>query len=130
MVPQMKQINLFVLGGAVSFLINIVTTFFLVDFLGLWYLASSIIGAVVSWSSFFLFNRFFTFSHDNLPNLWGAYIKNMSFYALSSPIGFFAIYFLTSVLGLHYLLSVTLVAGGMSVISFFFSKFFVFNHLD
>jgi putative flippase GtrA len=123
-----KQVTAFILGGVISFLVNIFVTFILVNILGLWYLFSAIIGAIVSWTTFFLFNRSITFSHGNLPNLWGSYIKNMSFYLASSPIGFFFIYFLTSVLGMHYLLSVTLVAGGMSMVSFFFSKIFVFNH--
>jgi len=125
-IRKYKRYPVFIAGGVIGFVTNLLTSFILTDIIHIWYFFSVITGTLISWTVFFLFNYFLTF-RDSIPeNFWKAYVKNMLFYIGSAPIGLALIYVLTSIFFIHYLLSLTMVVGVMSIISFLFSKRYVF----
>ncbi len=122
-----KSFSSFLISGSLAFGVNLILTYFLTEFFGLWYLFSVIIGTLISWTVMFFLNTEYAFKDHKLGNLRGAYIKNVFLYVVLTPIGWGLIYWLTSILGIYYLLSQIVVVGGMSVVSFFLTRRFIFK---
>jgi len=120
----------FFVVGVIGFTSNFLLSALLTEVFELWYLISVIIGTIVSWTVAFLLNSFFTFKGHSRENYSSKYFKNILLYTILAPIGFGLIYLLTSVAGLHYLISLTLVVGIMSFVSFAVFKKFVFDYKE
>lgn len=117
----------YVVSGGVAFGVNIILTYFLTEFIGFWYMLSIVIGTLTSWSLMFILNKSITFKNLKLKSTGSAYFKNIFLYIILMPVGLGSIYFLTSVVGLYYLLSQVVVVVIMSIISFFLTQYFVFK---
>jgi len=121
------QLIFYGLSGGAAFLLNLIITFFLTEYLNFWYIISVVMGTVVSWTVMFILNFFYTFRGHRSEPLAKQYLKHILMYVVSAPIGLGLIYLLTSIFGVYYLLSQTLVVGTMAALSFIFSRRFIFR---
>ena len=121
------QLIFYGLSGGAAFLLNLIITFFLTEYLNFWYLISVVIGTVASWTAMFIFNFFYTFRGHRSEPPAKQYFKHILMYLVSAPVGLGLIYLLTSIFGIYYLLSQTLVVGTMAAVSFILSRRFIFR---
>lgn len=117
----------FLISGSLAFGANLFVTYFLTEYFKLWYLYSVVVGTFLSWTVMFFLNSRYTFSDHKLQKLDIAYIKNIIIYIVLVPVGWGAVYLLTSIVGVHYLLSQIMVVGFMSIISFLLTSHYVFK---
>ena len=125
---HLNRFPVFVVVGGIAFASNFVLTYILTDIVHLWYLISVVIGTVFSWTVQFFLNSRLTFVGHPKDEYGKRYLKNIGIYIALAPIGFGAIYLLTSIAGIHYLVSLTSVVGVMSIASFFITKKHVFEY--
>lgn len=127
---KLKRYSTFLLTGLVAFCVNLLLTWFFTGVIGLWYLASAVIGVVASWTVAFFLNSLITFRGHDHTRYITRYIKNLFIYLALAPIGLSLVYVATSIVGFHYLLSLTLVVGCMSILSFVLFKHYVFEYKE
>ena len=117
----------FLISGSLAFGANLFVTYFLTEYFKLWYLYSVVAGTFLSWTAMFFLNSKYTFSDYKLEKLDIAYIKNIIIYIVLVPVSWGSVYLLTSIAGVHYLLSQIIVVGFMSIISFLLTSYYVFK---
>ena len=112
------------LGGVFSYLINIVVTYLLTTIFHIYYFYSYLI----AFSIVILFN--FTFSikiifsvNGNIVNRFTRYIMFLTIFSL---INIFSVKFLTEIMNLYYIISITIVTIVLFIIKYFIYKRFVF----
>lgn len=122
----------FIIIGASGTVLVFIMTFILTEHVHLWYLFSYIISTLCGWTYNFIMNSKFTFQGHNTDNLLKRYIFYIQGYILLSLVSFSAVYVLTSILYLHYLISMSIITITMSIITFNFNRKFIFqsSHKD
>ena len=117
----------YIISGGTGAVVNIGTLFVLTHFLGVWYLASSVIAFIVSCFVSFYLQRTWTFE-QNLP---GTVTRHMSLYlavalfnlALNTAI----VYVCVEYIGLWYVLAQIVASVIVAVSSFFIYQHLIFN---
>lgn len=113
--------------GGVAFSVNITVLYWLTSILDIYYLISTVFAFLASFSVSFLMQKFWTFK-DHSRVGWHA---QLSLYLTLQVInlGFNALLMYTFVEYLHvwYILSQTIIALGLAVISFFINKAYIFK---
>ncbi len=126
MSAHLKQFLKFCAVGGIGLLINLGITHAGVT-LGLWYLYAFIIGLIISWSCSFVLNAFFTFpehTHDSYGKKYSLFIAS---YALVFVLTIGIVYALTSIVGIHYLISICISAVITTLLTYSFSKYVVYR---
>lgn len=121
-----KRYPHFLIIGTISYGINISLTFLLTEYLRWWYLVSFITAALISLTFSFVLNSIFTFKEYLRRNHAQRYLLYIGFYIISAVITFILVYIFTSIIGLHYLVSITIVTATSSVVTFIVNKKFIF----
>jgi dTDP-glucose pyrophosphorylase/putative flippase GtrA len=123
---EIKRYLVFLIAGGLSFASNVLITYLLTERAGWWYLGSIIFGTVVSWVLFYILNFYFTFK-GTVVSFWSGLAKSLTSQLFLAPIGWGLIWLLTEVGRVHYLWSLVLVVGLMSIVSFFSHRYLVFS---
>lgn len=125
---QFKRYPHFLIIGGLGYGISIGLTFLFTEYMRLWYLLSFIIAALVSLTVSFMLNSAFTFKGYLRKSHSRRYSLYIGFYAVSALVTFTLVYLLTSVFGIHYLISITAVTLISSFITFIVNKKLIFIH--
>ncbi len=125
---QFKRYPWFFAVGILALILNIIITWIFADILDWWYLISFILATFITWSVSFLSNSILTFRGHKHENLGVAYIKFIAMYSILSIPVFVIVYILTSILGVHYLISVIIINAPVSLLTFMFNKRVIFSY--
>lgn len=125
---QFRQYPHFLIVGGFGYGVNIGLTFLFTEYVHLWYLLSFIIAACISLTCSFILNSLFTFRGYLRKSHSERYALYTGFYIASALVTFALVYILTSVLGVYYLLSITVVTFVSSFVTFIVNKRFIFLH--
>ena len=123
---SMQFIRFCLVGGA-GLLVNLAVTHLGVTVLHLWYFWAFCIGIIVSWTCSFALNALITFpNHER-----GSYVKKYLLF-IGSYLAVFAsnaalVYIATSILGMHYLISIAASAVATTPFSYSFSKYVIYK---
>lgn len=115
------------LNSVISTLVDFTVTILLKQLVGTWYLLASMLGAITGGITNFLLGRYWVYKASEQQ--WK---KQLARYALiwtgSLLLNTLALYWLTDVLHLHYLLSKTIVTIAVAMgYNFILQKYFVFS---
>jgi putative flippase GtrA len=122
-----KFINFSLIGG-IGLLINLVVTFIMKEFFGLWYYWSFLIGVLFTWTFIFLANSNFTFHGHSKEKYFKKYVKFLLIYFCIFLINASLVFVFTSVLSVYYLLSIIMATVITTILTFSFSWKFVFRY--
>jgi len=125
MKQTLKQLSRFLLSSVVGFFINLAILYIFTEFFRVYYIASAIIGFMVSHLYSFGFNRRVTFkSKGKIHIQWSKFFfANIFALVINIPI----LYILTEYLGIYYLLSQIIASIITFFINFLLSKHWAFK---
>lgn len=121
------QLAKFVAVGGVGTLVNVGVTYLGVEYLGLWYLWSFCIAALVGWTVIFVGNALFTFPEHERCSYGRKYLTFLAGYLGAFWVNIAIVFLLTSILTIHYLISIVIAALLTTLLTFTFSKRLVFR---
>jgi len=127
-IRKFKRYPHFVAIGMSGFLINLFLTFFFTEFFHLWYLFSYILAALLSWVFNFYMNSNFTFRGHHSEHNLKRYLFYLQTYSLIGLASLSFVYLLTSIVGMHYLMSIFVSSAIMSLATFVFNKKVIFKY--
>lgn len=131
-VPHLKtmsQVGRFVLVGGTGSLLLLGETYVLTEYLRLWYFWAFLISAVCNWTFLFFSHAFFTF--DSRTKLGATkYAVFVGIYCTALLANATIVYFLTSIGGSHYLISILVGTAVSTVITFTLSRTYVYAQED
>jgi putative flippase GtrA len=118
---SLRRMARFMMSGGAVLAAYYAPYYLLTEFCGVWYLASSVVGSIISSVVNFILQKFWTFENKSMANV--------HFQALASAflaIGFTVanggmLYILVGELHLHYLLAQLIVSGILCVVSYIIS---------
>ncbi len=113
--------------GGIGLLVNLSITYVGVSILQVWYLWAFIAGLLISWSCSFVLNAFFTFPEHERAAYLRKYFLFLANYGVVFVLNTVLMYLLTSILGLHYLLSIGVCALSTTLLTYSFSKYVVYR---
>lgn len=124
-----EEIFRFYLVGASGLVINYIISYFLFTFFGFNHLQSSFSGILVSLSSNFLLNKFWTFRDKNIEFqvITKQYLKYFIFNSIGILIQLTLVYVLGS-MGIEYTWTILYAIVIASVINYVFNKKFIFKN--
>ncbi len=111
----------FVFGGGIALILNLILTYILTEYLGLWHMISFAIALGLELLFLFIYHTFITFKKRGRKII---FILIISFI---SALNWILVFILTQELKLHYLISIVLVAGVVSIINYTLNRNLVFN---
>lgn len=111
----------FLLGGGLSLLLNLGITYVLTEFLQLWHMLSFAIALGCEIVFLFVYHSYITFRKNG--DLW-LFIVVVLFI---SGLNWLAVYVLTEILTLPYLVAIVLAAGAISILNYGINKKVVFR---
>ena len=120
------QLTKFAIAGIIFAVVNILILYILTDFLGIYYILSSIIAFFLGSTGNFLLNKKWTFKEKMRHDLPKKYIKAMSVNISAVIITIALLYILTEFLNIHYLISQTIAMAVAFVANFIGNKKIVF----
>lgn len=120
----------FIVIGTIGFFINFFITLIFTEFFHLWYLFSYITGSIVSWVFNFAMNSKITFRGHEMTHTIKKYLFYIQIYGVIGLGSLAIMYILTSVLGLHYLMSIVIVAVTNSLATYSFNRKIIFKYHD
>lgn len=123
----LREFIVFCIIGFLGLLINLAVTYFFTEFLGWYYFLSYLIGIVVCWTFIFFANFHFTFDDHDKVEYFAKYLKFMSGYAVLFTVNASLVFILTSVISIHYIISIIIAAAITTTMTFIFSKKVVFT---
>lgn len=118
----------FLMVGGFSYILNILLTYFFTEYFNSWYLLSFMLAAFVSLSLSFILNSSYTFKGYERKSHSKRYGLYIGFYCVSAVTTFVLVYILTSVFGMYYLFSITIVTLASSLLTFGVNRKFIFLH--
>lgn len=127
MLKNSLQFLRFCIVGGVGLLVNLGVTHTGVVLLNLWYFGPYILGVFAGWTSSFLLNALFTFPEHKHASYGRKYALFISMYAVIFAINAGMVYTLTSLFGVHYLISITVSALATTLLSFSFNKHVIYK---
>ena len=117
----------FVLAGAFAFTINLVALYFFTDIIGIYYLVSTVLAFLISFSVSFTLQKFWTFQdssrdrlHIQLPLYLGMQLTNV-------PLNVALMYTFVEYLHIWYLFSQAVISLGLAAVIFFLNKKYIFK---
>ena len=112
------QFTKFAIAGIIFAVVNVLILYILTDFLGIYYILSSIIAFAIGSTGNFLLNKKWTFKERMRHDLSKKYIKAMSVNISAVIITIALLFILTEFLNVYYLISQTI-----AMIVAFFANF-------
>jgi SAM-dependent methyltransferase len=128
--PQLRRYPWFATGGALGLAIVLVLTYILTESAHFWYFGAYIISTFCAWTFNFYFNSKVTFRGHLPGDYLRKYARFMGMYILAFVLNAGAVYVLVSVVGVHYLIAITIVSVLISFLTFFISKQKIFHYQD
>lgn len=122
-----KQIARFVISGGIAAAVNLTVLYILTDWLGIWYLFSTILAYVVSFLIGFFLQKFWTFENDKKDVLYAQMALYLFLVLFNLVINIVLMYVLVDLLGLWYMLAQFLIIGLIAAWDFMAYKFLVFK---
>ena len=117
---------MFVLGGGLCFIYDIIATFILTEIVGVWYLASYFFALSTGIIFLFIYHMRVTFGKsDNVKRRFAKFVFVATVYLFLNT---WLVYFITETYKLHYLKSVILVTTVLSILNYLVNKKWVFRH--
>ncbi len=113
--------------GGIGLLINLGITHGLVVWAQVWYLWAFVLALLFSWSLTFVLNAFFTFPEHERSAYLKKYFLFLASYGLVFCINTAIVYVGTSILGLHYLISICISALITTLLTFSISKHVIYH---
>lgn len=121
--PGHAKVGRYIASGSIAEVVGLLLLYVFTDWLGIWYLVSSIFAFVIAFGVSFAFQKFWTFQDHGKENIhwqWGVYmavaVVNLGFNTL-------LIYVFVEFAGLNYL-----VAQVLSSFLIAFESYFVYQH--
>jgi putative flippase GtrA len=111
----------FVVGGGLSLIINLLITYKLTEYLQLWHMLSFSIALGIEILFLFVYHSFITFKKEGKLSLFIIIIL------IISGMNWIAVYFLSVIIGIQYLIAITLSAGAISIINYLLNRNLVFK---
>lgn len=127
MQTHLNQFIRFCAVGGIGLLINLAATHIGVTVFGLWYLTAFLIGLFISWTCSFVLNAFITFPEHERAAYLRKYFLFLSNYGVVFVLNMALIYILTSLIGLHYLISIVFCAISTTFLTYSFSKYVIYK---
>lgn len=124
---RFKSYPYFILVGLVGAGSILFLTYVLTDLLKFWYFSSYVFATVSGWTLVFVLNHKITFQLKLKDLRFRHYIKFLGMYGVVGLVNFTAVFVLTSIFGLYYILSVVLVVVPVSVFNFLMNQHYIFN---
>jgi dolichol-phosphate mannosyltransferase len=120
------QFTKFAIAGIIFAVVNVLILYVLTDFLGIYYIISSIIAFFLGSTGNFLLNKKWTFNERMRHDLSRKYIKAMSVNISAVVITIALLFILTEYLDVYYLLSQTIAMVVAFFVNFIGNKKIVF----
>jgi len=120
----------FIIVGTAGFFINFLITLVFTEFFHLWYMFSYITGSLCSWIFNFVMNSKVTFRGHNMTHNIKKYLFYIQIYGVIGLGSLAIMYVLTSVVGVHYLMSIIIVAVINSLATYSFNRKIIFKYDD
>lgn len=117
----------FFIAGLFCAIINLSILYTSTELIGLHYLISAIIAAVVGSTCNFVFNKTWTFSEDFEDKFWEKYLKFSIIRVIAVTIGLGLLFLLTEYAYIYYIYSQIIAIIIVGAISFVFHKAWVFE---
>ena len=121
------QVLRFLVTGGIAFAVNISVLYSLTDILSIYYLTSTVLAFLASFSVSFLIQKFWTFQDASTDN---AHIQ-LSLYLVLQVVNLALntglMYAFVEYLHIWYIFSQTIIALGLAIGSFFVSKLYIFK---
>lgn len=122
-----KQVSKYLVSGATVNIFELTLLYVFTEYLGIWYLFSSVLAFLFAFCLSFSLQKFWTFKDKEKESVH----KQMSLYFLLAlaNLGFnvIALYLLVQVAGLWYMFAQVLVSGAIAIWSFVMYKFVIFH---
>ena len=111
----------FVFGGVLSLIINLIITYVLTEYLQLWHMLSFSIALGTEILFLFIYHTFITFKKEaNFPFF-------ITIILIISGLNWIAVYLLSVIIGIQYLIAIILSAGVISIINYLLNRNLVFK---
>lgn len=123
---HLRQFAIFCAVGGAGLVVNLVITHVGV-LLGAWYLYAFVVGLLVSWSCSFVLNAFVTFPEHERARYLRKYLLYLGNYGLVFLLNVALMYALTSLLGIHYLISIVVCAVSTTLLTYSLSKHVIYH---
>lgn len=124
---SLQQLMRFGISGALSAAVGVICLYVLTDSLHVWYLASSVIGFIITFTVAFCLQKYWTFKNNGTSPV----VKQVSLSLIITGLVFFVnillMYILVDKIGIHYTISQLITYGIIGILDFFAYKFLVFK---
>jgi putative flippase GtrA len=118
----LRKIARFMVSGGVVIFAYYAPYYVLTEFFGVWYLASSVIGSIISSVTNFILQKLWTFENKSMANVHRQAIA-FTFVSIGYTVANGAmLYLLVDKLNLHYLLAQLIVSSILGFVSYFISE--------
>jgi len=111
----------FIFGGGLSLIINLIITYFLTEYIYLWHMLSFSIALGLEILFLFFYHTFITFKKQGKLTLF------ITIILIISGMNWIAVYFLSIIIGIQYLIAITLSAGVISILNYLLNRNLVFK---
>lgn len=122
-----RRFILFCFVGGVGLLVNLAISYALTEYAGLWYFFSFIIATLVAWTVMFFLNSHVTFKGHSKENYFKRYITYITGYTGAFFVNAALVFILTSIMNIYYIISIIVAAVITTIITFSFSKSYVYH---
>ncbi len=123
----LSQIIRFCIVGGGGLLINLLVTRVGVAVFHQWYLFSFLVATLFGWTFIFIANAFITFPEHRRSRYTRKYSSFLLGYLGIFSVNAGLVYFLTSTMGVHYLISIILSTFITAILTFLFSKHAIYQ---
>ena len=128
--PRYKEIIKYVISGSSALTVDLVLLFTFTNYLGMWYLISSILAFLIAFVVSFGLQKFWTFRDNSMIQIK----KQAGIYFLVTSMNLVintgAIYLMVDHFGIWYLYAQVLISGILAITSYLIYKFKIFNQLS
>lgn len=122
------QLIRFLAVGLTGLGVLLVATYLLTEYVHLWYFWAYALATLLSWTCIFFLNSLFTFAGHDRSNYGKKYVVFLAMYLGTFAVNAGIVYSLTSIVGLQYLISITVATAITTSITFTVSKIFIFAY--
>lgn len=122
-----KQYPKFFISGLICAVINLSILYTSTELIGIHYIISAIIAAVISSTCNFVFNKTWTFKEDFEDKFFEKYLKFSIVRVIAVSIGLGLLFLLTEYAHIYYIYSQIVAIAVVGTISFFAHKIWVFE---
>jgi dolichol-phosphate mannosyltransferase len=127
MKEDFRQFIKFLIVGGLGTIITIVLLYIFTEFVGIYYIISSIFAFIIAMTHNFILNKIWTFKEKISLEFWNKYLKFVLVSISAFAVNISFLYIFTELIGIYYLLSQVLAIGVAFIINFSGSKLWAFK---